>query len=53
LSTLSREDMHTYVKLLETLRDKALECAYSGTDIQEINSYETKDVSSFMKRLPL
>ena len=50
-SPLSGEDTRTLIRLLETLRDKALEHLYPGKDARAIVTYETDEVSHLLKRV--
>ena len=50
-SSLSYEDKRTVIRLLETLRDKALQHLSPAADIRETASYETAQVSHLMKRM--
>ena len=51
LSSLSYEDKHTLISLLERLRDTAFEYINPERDIREINRYEIEDMARFMKRM--
>jgi DNA-binding MarR family transcriptional regulator len=51
LSSLSYEDKHTLISLLERLRDTAFEYLNPERDIREINRYEIEDMARFMKRM--
>jgi DNA-binding MarR family transcriptional regulator len=51
LSSLSYEDKHTLISLLERLRDTAFEYLNPERDIREISSYEIEDMDRFMKRM--
>ena len=50
-SPLSGEDTRTLIRLLETLRDKALEHCNPGKDARAIVTYETDEVSHLLKRV--
>jgi len=51
LSSLSYEDKHILISLLERLRDTAFVYVNPGRDIREISRYEIEDIARFMKRM--
>jgi len=51
MSSLSDEEKHTLIKLLEKVRDKALQHVSADADIRKTGSYETTDLSRLMTRL--
>ena len=51
LATLTREDVRTLIRLLETLRDKALECGDSRAGCPETAGCETRDVADMVRQL--
>jgi len=51
VSSLSYEDKHTLISLLERLRDTAFEYLNPERDIREISRYEIEDMARFMKRI--
>ena len=51
MSQLSHEDSLTLVRLLDTLREKALHCLNPRQDVQKTKSYDSEDVARFVKRL--
>jgi DNA-binding MarR family transcriptional regulator len=51
LSGLPEEDMRTLIRLLETVREKALEYLNPGEVLEEIKRNETKNMARFMKRM--
>lgn len=51
LSSLSYEDKHSLISLLEMLRDAAFNYVNPERDIREISRYEIEDMASFMKRM--
>jgi len=50
-SPLSDEDTRTLIRLLESLRDKALEHLNPGKDARAIAVYETNEASRLLKRV--
>jgi DNA-binding MarR family transcriptional regulator len=50
-SPLSDEDARTLIRLLESLRDKALEHLNPGKDARAIAAYETNEASRLLKRV--
>jgi len=51
MSSLSDEEKRTLIRLLEKVRDKAVEHLSPEGEIPESKSYETADLSRLMKRL--
>ncbi len=51
MSSLSDEDKRTLIKLLEKVRDKALQHLSPDVDTRESVSYEATDLSRLMKRM--
>ena len=51
LSSLSNGDTRTLIGILETLRDRAARYYNPEVNIQEVATYETEDMSLFMKRI--
>ena len=51
LSSLPHEETHTLIRLLETLRDRAIQYCCPKVNINELLSYETEDMARFMKRM--
>ncbi|MFO7997029.1 MAG: MarR family winged helix-turn-helix transcriptional regulator [Dehalococcoidia bacterium] len=51
MSQLSNEDSLTLVRLLQTLREKALQCLNPKDDPQEMKSYDTEDMVRFIERM--
>lgn len=49
LSRLSEGDMRTLIKLLETVKDQAIEYLNPGESVEEIKRNEAKNMASFMK----
>ena len=51
MSSLPAEDAGTLIRLLETLRDRAMGYCYPDVTLGELLSYETEDMARFLKRL--
>ena len=51
LATVTREDVRTLIRLLEPLRDKALECGDSRAGSLETAGCETRDVADIVRQL--
>ncbi|MFO7773238.1 MAG: MarR family transcriptional regulator [Dehalococcoidia bacterium] len=51
MSQLSYEDSLTLVRLLETLKEKALNCLNPSGDVQKTKSYESQDMARFVERM--
>lgn len=51
LSSLPPEDTSTLIRLLETLRDRAMGYCYPDVNVGDLLSYETEDMVRFLKRL--
>jgi DNA-binding MarR family transcriptional regulator len=49
LAPLSDEDKHTFIRLLETLRDKTYDYLDSGKVVEEVRINETDTMAQFMK----
>ena len=50
LSSLSDEDRLTFIRLLETVRDKAYDYLGSGEVVEEVRRDETENMAQFMKQ---
>ncbi len=51
LSQLSEEEMNTLIRLLKTVREKAVEHLNPGEPMEEIKRDEAKNMALFMKRM--
>ncbi len=51
LSRLSEEEMHTLIRLLETVREKSFEYLNPEGVMEEIKTNDTKNMARFMKRV--
>ncbi|MBE0430552.1 MAG: MarR family transcriptional regulator [Dehalococcoidia bacterium] len=50
-SSLSRDQTETLIRLLETLRGRALQHCYPEVNTEDLLSYETEDMDRFLKRM--
>jgi DNA-binding MarR family transcriptional regulator len=51
MSSLPSEDTGTLIRLLETLRDRAMGYCYPDVNLGELLSYETEDMGRFLEQL--
>ncbi len=51
LSGMKEEDLHTFIRLLEIVREKSFECLNPGQVIEEIKVNEEKNMARFMKKI--